>query len=282
MKLPKELDSFIQSGHGEFQSEDGSWFLALIPAERSAFNKELPKGALMIAENGSGDCLFLKGKADGRSKVFVYWHEEQRAEVFAPTLQQLIERSAEPKKEEAQRSRRSKKSSLKETESGGGNPRRLNEALKGLKAGTVEVKALPLLRTALAGDDVQAAIEAAKCIAKLGTRAREAAEGRGESLETELFVTGSKVWPASLYCNCYSACLEALRRIEADDDLILEYVAHNIGAENPDDLLDSLCALQAIGSKEAKGLMERAVKFWEPELNVHYRKEVEKIRRAGR
>jgi hypothetical protein len=279
MKLPKELDAFIQEGRGEFHCEDGTWYLALIPAEKSEFSKELPKGAMMIAENGSGDCLFLKGNAMGKSKVFVYWHEEQRAEVFAPTLRELIEGSAEPKEEKVQPAAKGKKMSVKELESASGNPRRLYEKLQALKAGAVGVEALPLLRRALIGDDVQVAIEAAECIAKLGARAREAADGGPEGLETDLFVTGSKVWSYSLYCNCYSACLDALRKIEADEDLILEYVAHNIGAENPDDLLESLRALQAIGTKEAKRFMERAVRFWEPVLDVRSRKEVEQIRK---
>jgi hypothetical protein len=279
MKLPKELEGFIQDGHGTFYCEDGDWDLALVPAEKSDFSKELPKGSMMIAENGSGDCLFLKEKASGKSQVFVYWHEEGRAEVFAPTLQGLIESSAESREQKAAPARKGKKVSVKELEKASGNPKGLYENLKAFKAGALDVEALPFLRKALLSDDVQVAIEAAECIGKLGPAAREAAEGGGgaEDLETELFVTGSKVWSYSLYCNCYSACLEALRRMEADEDLIVEYVAHNIGAENPDDLLESLRALQAIGTKQAKRLMKRAVTFWEGELNVRQRQELKKI-----
>ena len=93
VELPKVLDAFIQDGHGTFHCEDGDWDLAIIPGEKSEFSKDLPKGALMIAENGSGDCLFVKGNVKGREKgkVFVFWHEEQRCEVFAPSLQELIE-----------------------------------------------------------------------------------------------------------------------------------------------------------------------------------------------
>ena len=282
MSVPKELEDFIQAGEGSFHGEDGDWDLAIIPAEKSEFSQVLPKGALMIAENGSGDCLFLKGGPSGKTgeKVFVFWHEEQRSEVFAPTLRRLIEASSERKEVKVPPASQGKK--VKELESASGNPRRLSEKLKGIKAGSVGVEALPLLRRALMGDDVEVAIEAAECIGKLGAAAREAADGGAEGLETELFVAGSKVWSYSLYCNCYSACLDALRKIEADEDLILEYVAHNIGAENPDDLLDSLRALQAVGTKQAKALMNRAVTFWESELNVRYRKEVEKIRKGTR
>jgi hypothetical protein len=51
---------------------------------------------LLIAENRSGDWLFLKRSASGKTsdQVFVFWDEEQRSEVFAPTLEKLIEDSS--------------------------------------------------------------------------------------------------------------------------------------------------------------------------------------------
>ena len=81
---------------------------------------------------------------------------------------------------------------------------------------------------------------------------------------------------------CVSACLDALLKIEADEDLILDYVGHNIAGVGEDDLLEALKALQGIGTKEAKSLFKRAVTFWEPELNVRYRKEIEKIQKTAR
>ena len=53
----------------------------------------------MIAENGCGDCLFLKTSAAGKidAKVFVYWHEEDRSEMFAKSIKELIATSAKNK-----------------------------------------------------------------------------------------------------------------------------------------------------------------------------------------
>src|SRR5688572_8650550 len=208
VKLPPALDAFIQNGEGTFHCEDGDWDLAIIPGEKSEFSKELPKGALMIAENGSGDCLFLKGGARGKvgGKVFVYWHEEGRSEVFAPSLEKLIAISSEPTKQAAAPPSSSKQVSLAELEKAFEKPEGLYEKLKAFKGGSFGVEALPLLRRALIEDNVQTAIEAAECIAKLGPAAKRA----GDNLETELLVIGSKVWSYSLYCNCYSACLDAL------------------------------------------------------------------------
>ena len=281
VKLPSELDAFIQNGEGTFHCEDGDWDLAIIPGEKSEFSKELPKGALMIAENGSGDCLFLKGSAGGKvgGKVFVYWHEEGRSEVFAPSLEKLIAISSEPKKQAAEPPSSSKQVSLAELEKAFGKREGLYEKLKAFKAGTFGAEALPLLRRALVQDNVQVATEAAECIAKLGTAARAAGADR---LETELFVIGSKVWSYSLYCNCYSACLDALQKIEADEDLLMDYLGHSLAGLSEDDLLETLKVLQEIGTKEAKSLFKRAVTYREPELNLRYRKEIEKMQKAGR
>jgi len=68
-----------------------------------------------------------------------------------------------------------------------------------------------------------------------------------------------------------------LEKIEADEDLIVSYVARNVGIEGPDDLIASLRALQTIGSKDAKDLLKRAAAFRHPDLNLRQRKEVEKI-----
>ncbi len=171
----------------------------------------------------------------------------------------------------------SKTVSLAKVKKAFGNRQGLYEKLKAFKAGSFGVEALPLLRSALVQDNVQVAIEAAECIAKLGPAAKEA----GDNLETELFVIGSKVWSYSLYCNCYSACLDALQKMEADEDLLLDYLRHSLAGLGEGDLIESLKALHAIGTKEAKSLFKRAVTFWEPELNVRYRKEIEKIMKRG-
>src|SRR5688500_7367648 len=167
VELPRELDAFIRDGEGTFHCDDGDWDLAIIPAEKSEFSKELPRGALMIAENNSGDCLFLKRAANATAgdKVFVYWHEEQRSEVFAPNLRKLIESSSAPREQPAPPPSKTQKVSLKELERAAKDPRKLYQKLKDYKSGSVTVDALPLLRDALQQDDVQVAIEAAECIA---------------------------------------------------------------------------------------------------------------------
>jgi hypothetical protein len=80
-KLPAELEAFIQSGNTTLACEDGGWDLRIAPRDSSDFRDELPARSVMIAENGSGDCLFLKASTDGKigSKVFVFWHEEDRS-----------------------------------------------------------------------------------------------------------------------------------------------------------------------------------------------------------
>ena len=83
--LPPDLTAFIKQDETTFHCDDGDWDLRIEPCEKSDFKDELPPRSTMIAENGSGDCLFLKTSAAGKidPRVFVYWHEEERDEVFA-------------------------------------------------------------------------------------------------------------------------------------------------------------------------------------------------------
>ena len=125
-------------------------------------------------------------------------------------------------------------------------------------------------------------LTAADCIGKLGPEALSspAAHGKDGSafggLEFQLILAGSKVWDYSMYPNCYSTCLNALVKLEADGDAIVEFVQSHIGLGD-DDLIDSLTALKAVGSREAMSLMKRAVEFWLPELNMKYAKDAKKI-----
>jgi hypothetical protein len=272
MRTPKELERFVDAGGTTLHCADGDWDLNI-----NLLVRELPKDSFVIAENGCGDYLFLKTK-NGKpgEKVFVYWHEENRSEEFAKDLGTLVK--GVPVEEPKRGGEVAKPISLKEVERALQDKKAGSlagsEALKRLKGGSFGVDALPLLRKCLVGDDVLVTTEAIECIAKLGPAARE--EG-GDDLEFELFVVGSKVWRYSLYANCYSAALEALQKIGGDEDLILNFVEHNVGLENPDDLIASLQALREIGGKEAKDLMKRAAAFWMPKLNLRYKKEVEKL-----
>ncbi len=162
-----------------------------------------------------------------------------------------------------------------------------NEAFREFRDGTFGLEALPLLRRLLESDDVQIVITAAECIAKLKPEALTCragqktmpAAGHGRSrvnLACQLFLAGSKVWGYSLYANCYSACLDALVRLKADDELILEYIQMHIGLSD-EDLLDSLKALNTLGTPEARGLSKRAVTFWLPELDKTHARKVQAI-----
>jgi hypothetical protein len=97
--VPTELTAFIDQGHTTIHADDGDWDLNLANRDDSDFKNELPPRSVVIAENGSGDCLFLKTSAAGKvdPKVFVYWHEEERDETFAKNLKDLITTSAKNK-----------------------------------------------------------------------------------------------------------------------------------------------------------------------------------------
>ena len=98
-QLPPELTAFIKQDETTFHCDDGDWDLKIESRDDSDFKDELPPRSTMIAENGCGDCLFLKSSAAGKidSKVFVYWHEEERSEMFAKSIKELIATSAKNK-----------------------------------------------------------------------------------------------------------------------------------------------------------------------------------------
>ena len=158
-------------------------------------------------------------------------------------------------------------------------------ALREFRGGDYNVKALPFLRRALADKYVQVVIDAAGCIGKLGPAALDAPAAEAlmrlgddrVDLVEQLLLAGSKFWGYSGYANCYGACLDALVKIGADPDDVYEYVHNHIGLTNPDDLLDSLAALKALGTPKARDLFTRAVAFWRPELNKGQTRKVEAL-----
>jgi hypothetical protein len=289
MKLPPKLQSFIDNGGVTFHCDDGDWDLNVLPREKSDFKKELPKGAVMIAENGSGDCLFLKPDPKGTlgNRVFVYWHEEERSETFAPDVGALIESSAERKADKSANDSKREGITFAELKKRLAKLKpdsfEIAEALREYKEGNVTIDSLPLLRKFLIADDASNAIEAAECIARLGPAAKAQAEKEGgANLEFQLWVIGSKVWEYSLAANCYSACLEALLKIEADEEFILDYICRNIGMDDSDDLVASMQGLQKLGTKEARDLAKRAATFWASEVNPRTRKEIDKVLKSFR
>jgi hypothetical protein len=284
--VPTELTAFIDQGHTTIHADDGDWDLNVASRDDSDFESELPPRSVMIAENGSGDCLFLKTSAAGKfdPKVFVYWHEEERAETFAKNLKELVATSNKNKAGAAKIKTTAKAPAKK------GSVADLEKSLKAKKGHerwavmsefrTTDygLEALPTLRRALAENDASMVIEAAKCIAKLGPEAATCPAGEknqpiadGSSDQGDLFdqliSRGGQIWSYSGYANAYSDCLDTLMKLEFDPDDLVEFVQTHIGL-GTDALLDSLAALQSVGTSEARDLAKRAVAFWSSELNM--------------
>jgi hypothetical protein len=160
------------------------------------------------------------------------------------------------------------------------------EVLRQFRDEPFGLEALPLLRKLIEDDDVQIVICAAECVARLGPEALTCPAGQenmpagtgGDRVDLgwQLQLAGSKFWGYSLYANCYSACLDALVKLQLDEDVLLEYIHLHIGLSD-DDFLDSLKALKTIGTPEARDLARRAVAFWRPELDKTHTKQLEKI-----
>jgi len=133
--------------------------------------------------------------------------------------------------------------------------------------------------------DITLVLLAIECVGKLGPEALTCPAGQTYSgpgevpseLEWQLYVLGGTVWGYSLYANCYSACLDALVKLQVDEDGLLEYIHNHIGLWCQDDFLDSLKALKTIQTPEARDLAKRAVAFWRPELDKTHTKQLEKI-----
>ena len=248
----------------------------------------------MIAENGCGDCLFLKASAAGKidTKVYVYLHEEERDEVFAKSLKELIAQSnknkAAAEKPKAATAPKGK-ASLQELERALASPHSSKRAaaVEKLKQSEFGIEALPFLRKALADDSIFTVLHAAECIAKLGPEAATCPAGQAselvakpdtahDDLFAQLRFRGAQIWSYSGYANAYSACLDALAKLEYDPDFLCEFVQTHIGLSS-DDLLASLEALRSVGTPEARDLAKRAAAFWMPELNMSEAKKVKAL-----
>jgi hypothetical protein len=292
--LPPELNAFIKKDETTFYCDDGNWDLHIQSRETSDFKDELPPRSTMIAENGCGDCLFLKTSPAGKidAKVYVYWHEEERDEVFAKSLKELIAQSSKnkPAAERPKAATAPKgKASLEKLKQALASPHssKRTEAVRELQESEFGLDALPLLRKALADDQVMTVIAAAECIAMLGPEAAtcpaaEASElvakpdTSHDDLFAQLMARGAQVWSYSGCANAYSACLDAMVKLEYDPDYICEFVQTHIGL-GWDDLIASLEALSNIGTPDAQDLAKRAAAFWMPELNLSEAKKVKAL-----
>jgi hypothetical protein len=291
IKLPAELKAFIDQGNTTFHCEDGDWDLRIAFRENSPFKDELPLRSIQIAENGCGDCLFLKTSAGGKldPKVFVFWHEEDRFEVVTKHVKQLTAAIA-LSTSESKSSVPSPPMSISQLEAALASPdlSAREDAIRQFEKTEFRIDALPALRRALADDWVGVVLSAARCIGKLGPEAVSSPAGQCRAtceqvnLVKQLWLAGSKVWSYSLYTNCYSTCLKTLERLEVEDDIIIGYVQSHIGLCGEDDLIDSLNVLKRVGTAEAINILKRAAKFWLPELNMKYANEVKKIFKSAK
>jgi hypothetical protein len=292
--LPPELAAFIKNGETTLHADDGDWDLKIESRDESDFNAELPPRTTVIAENGSGDCLFLKTSAAGKidSKVFVFWHEEDRTETFAKSIKELVATSAKnkaaaaktPKTAKVPTSRASVADVEKSLKQKKGHERWA--VMQEFRRAEYGLEALPMLRRSLAENDASMVIHAAECIAKLGPEAATCAEGEASQpvaeahvdngdLFDQLKLRGGQIWSYSGCANAYSACLDALVKLEYEPEYLIEFVQAHIGLGS--DLLDSLEALRSVGTPEARDLAKRALAFWSPELNMSETKKAKAI-----
>jgi hypothetical protein len=294
LQLTPELTAFIKQDETTFHTDDGDWDVKIESRDDSDFKDELPPRSTVIAENGSGDCLFLKSSAAGKidSKVYVYWHEEERNEMFAKSTKELIATSAKNKAAAAKAPKTAKapasKASLQDVEKAlktkKGHERWA--VLREFHKSEYGLEALPMLRRLLAEDDATMVIHAAECIAKLGPEAATCPAGEKSQavadphvddgdLFDQLILRGSQTWSYSGCANAYSACLDALVKLEYEPDDLIDFVQTHIGLEFS--LIDSLEALRSVGTPEARDLAKRALAFWLPELNMSETKKAKAI-----
>jgi hypothetical protein len=292
--VPADLAAFVKKDETTFYCDDGDWDLRITSRDDSDFKEELPPRSIMIAENGCGDCLFLKMSAAGKidSKVFVYWHEEERSEMFAKSIKELIATSAKSKAAAAKAPKPAKapaiKASIPDVEKAlktkKGHERWA--VLREFRKAEYGLEALPMLRRLLAEDDASMVIHAAECIAKLGPEAATCPAGEKSQpvadphvdngdLFDQLKLRGSQTWSYSGCANAYSACLDALVKLEYEPDYLIEFIQTHIGLEFS--LIESLEALRSVSTPEARDLAKRALAFWLPELNMSETKKAKAI-----
>jgi hypothetical protein len=257
LKLPAELAAYLKAGHTTFVCADGDWDVHLKPREKSPFHDELPARALMIAENGCGDCLFLKTSPNGvpLPKVFVFWHEEDRREVFAKHVKNLTV-PFQPAPAPADPLDLLPPITLTELETALASTdwRVRHDAFARFRRKPFGLEALPVLRKALVLEDMSMVIQSAECIGKLGPAAAtpdDAVPTGTDKVEFQLMYAGAKVWSGTGCPNCYGTCLEALLKLKFKGDYIVDFVLSQIGLDWPDQLIRSLNALKTVGSPRA-------------------------------
>ncbi len=94
--LPESLQQFLTNGKTLIATDEDDWTVS-IKTPPSYLRKALPAGSVLIAKNGCGDHLFL-APCEARPsvldpKVYVWWHEGARIDVFAGAFKNLAHSS---------------------------------------------------------------------------------------------------------------------------------------------------------------------------------------------
>jgi hypothetical protein len=96
--FPEALRRFIERGDTLFRCDDGDWDVEIEHPPPAHMQKYLPPDAVLIAQNGCGDNLFLtRQEADGATpgsfgdRVYVYRHEGPEIETFSEDLSLLTD-----------------------------------------------------------------------------------------------------------------------------------------------------------------------------------------------
>lgn len=127
---------------------------------------------------------------------------------------------------------------------------------------------LPFLREMLRDQDCVLVRAAAQSIAKLGPAAKEAVD--------DLLDAAGRPDPVFTLPQAYSQGLDALIRVGADPEAVIDLVHSHFGHTNWYFVRDSLHALQRLGTPKALHLLSRIVSFWWPDLDRKERRYVHK------
>ncbi len=96
--LPSMLQKFIDENNRTIVTQDGEWEIHM-DAESAFDSKVIPDDAFLIANNGFGDSLFLLPSESNLqeldTKIYVFWHEENKFELFNDDINNLLLSSRE-------------------------------------------------------------------------------------------------------------------------------------------------------------------------------------------
>jgi len=93
--LPESLKHFMENGRTVFRGDDADWDIRVESVTDTLYKKDLPSDALIIANNGGGDFLFIRKTNPNTTsyapEVYVYWHEEHCYENYSDDIKNLIQ-----------------------------------------------------------------------------------------------------------------------------------------------------------------------------------------------